>query len=373
MMNSERDMSTNQKSKGFFMPAEWQPHEGTWLQWPLKSLYRGYELKLERLWLMMVEALSDYEKVFVIVNDERQQEHVQHQLKYHRISEANVEIFVIPTNDLWARDNGPIFVYDENQELVITDWTFNGWGGRFDSELDNLVPGEIGQLIGCAVEKPPLVLEGGAVEVDGQGTFLATRSSILDPNRNPGMNQQEVERILSEFFGVDSFIWLSGAGRGECEKWGDTTDSHIDIVARFSPQGAILYNWSQDESDPRHKMFSTHKKELEESLTSLGLDYDLVPLPEPEGGVYQVTAQVDWRESRYTDAAYSNYYVANEVVLVPVFGNKKDQDALAIIGEHFPEREVIGLDCVGLTEDGGAIHCVTQQQPSGKLRSSRNG
>lgn len=364
--------SISYQSRKYFMPAEWARHAGTWLQWPLKSLYPGYELKLERLWLMMVEILSDGEKVFVILKDEIQQDHVLHQLHYHQISEKNIDFYLIPTNDLWARDNGPIFVCDENNEVLITNWTFNGWGERFEYELDNQVPAEIARQIGCVIEDVPLVLEGGAVEVDGKGAFMATRTSIMDHHRNPGNTQKEIEQIVSKYFGVDAFIWLSGSGRGQCEMWGDTTDSHIDLIARFTPQSSIFYNWAENENEPRHEMFSRHRLELEKQISDLSLEYHLVALPEPEGGVYQVTDRVDWRETRYSDAAYSNYYVANDVVLVPVFGNKKDQDALAIIKEHFPKREVIGLDCVGLTEDGGAIHCVTQQQPDGPLRRPDN-
>jgi agmatine deiminase len=149
-----------------------------------------------------------------------------------------------------------------------------------------------------------------------------------------------------------------------CEQWGDTTDSHIDLIARFTPQSTILYSSSDDPSDPRYQMHKTHLAELKQQVDRLGLDYQLIPLPEPEGGVYQVSGEIDWRDSLLSDASYTNYYIANNLVLVPVFGNKNDQDALAILREHFPDREVIGLDCVAITEHGGAIHCVTQQQPA---------
>ncbi len=351
------------------MPAEWQPHEGTWLQWPHNKLYPDYELRMESLWLRMVEALGDHENVHLIVADEVQQDHIALQLQYHRINSSHVDYYIIPTDDFWVRDNGPIFVHDPAGEVVITDWTFNGWGGRFEHDLDNLVPGLISAKTGRKAVDAPLILEGGAVEVDGQGVFMATRTSILDENRNPGLSQDQVEQILGEYLGVNRFIWLSGASRGLCEQWGDTTDAHIDITARFTPQGAILYNWSDDPAEPRYHMFARHKHELEVQISRLGLDYALVPLPEPLAGVYQVSTGLDWRDSLYSDAAYSNYYVANEVVLAPVFGNKRDHDALAILREHFPKRTVIGLDCVSLTEHGGAIHCVTQQQPVSLLKT----
>jgi len=347
----------------YTMPAEWEPHEGTWLQWPHRQLEPGYDMKQEHTWLQMVAALFEHEMVHVIVRDERQRDHVAYQLDYFGIGCDNVDLHIIPTNDVWARDNGPIFVVNDRSELAITDWTFNGWGERFEHELDNQVPAIIGASLELEVHKPPLVLEGGAVEVNGRGTFMATRSSILDVYRNPGKSQFDVERILSQYLGVDHFIWLTGAGRGECEKWGDTTDSHIDIVARFTNESTVLYNWTEDESDPRCTMFAEHLEELKTATTENGKALTLIPLPVPKDGVFQVASSSLWRSSKFTDAAYSNYLVANGVILVPVFGNVCDEDAKSIIKEQFPDREIIAIDAVSLTEDGGAIHCVTQQQP----------
>ncbi|MFN2190608.1 MAG: agmatine/peptidylarginine deiminase [Candidatus Promineifilaceae bacterium] len=347
----------------YTMPAEWEPHEGTWLQWPQNKTEPGYEMKQERTWLSIVSALIEHENVHIIAGGERQRDHISDQLDYFGIGRDAVDIHIIPIDDLWARDNGPIFVFDQQGSLAITDWTFNGWGNRFEHALDNEVPSAIGALLDIPVTKAPLVLEGGAVEVNGSGTFMATRSSIMDEYRNPGKSQDEIEAVLRQFLGVDHFIWLSGAGRGECEKWGDTTDSHIDIIARFTDETTVLYNWTDDRSDPRYAMFAAHLEELRQARTGGGKALTLVPLPVPKNGVYQVSDQSSWRTSKYTDAAYSNYYVANGVVLVPVFGNAYDERAKSIIKEHFPDREIVGIDAVSLTEDGGAIHCVTQQQP----------
>lgn len=357
-------MTATETTRGYRMPAEWEPHEGTWLQWPGNKVGAGYQMKQEHTWLKMVAALSQHEMVHIITNDERQRDHVAYQLDYFGIGHGAVDLFIIPIDDLWARDNGPIFVFDDHNDLAITNWTFNGWGQRFDYELDNQVPAIIGGKLGLPVLNPSLVLEGGAVEVNGRGTFMATRSSLIDPYRNPGLSQAEIETILSQYLGVTHFIWLTGAGRGECEKWGDTTDSHIDIVARFTNESTVLYNWTDDESDPRYRMFRDHYQELKAATTESGKPLTLIPLPVPKDGVYQVANSNEWRESLYTDAAYSNYLVANGVILVPVFGNIFDERAKAIIGEQFPDREILAIDAVNLTEDGGAIHCVTQQQPA---------
>jgi len=345
------------------MPAEWEPHEGTWLQWPQEKLYRGYELKLEGMWLAMVDVLHRHENVHIIVCDERQSDHVMAQLKYFDIGLENIDVHIIPTDDVWARDNGPIFVVNGGGEVAVTNWEFNGWAGRFECQLDNKVPAIIGEELNVPVFNPPMVLEGGAVEVNGRGTFMATRTSIIDPHRNPGKSQEEIEEILGDYLGVRHFIWLSGAGRGECERWGDETDSHIDIVARFTDESTVLYNWTDDKSDPRHDMFVTVHQELQEGTTESGKPLTLVPLPVPK--VYQTSAMASWRKSAMTDAAYSNYLVANGVVLVPVFAHENDERGKAIIAEQFPDREIIGIDAVGLIEHGGAIGCVTQPQPSG--------
>jgi len=350
------------RSLGFRMPAEWEHHEGTWLQWPQNKIYSCYELKLESIWLSMVDALHDHENVHLVVADERQRDHVSQQLQYHGIGLKNVDFYIIATNDVWARDNGPIFVINDQGEVAITDWVFNGWGERFDYDLDNQVPAKIAKQLNLPIFDAPLVLEAGAVEVNGKGAFLATRSSIIDLHRNPGMSQEEIEETLTQYLGVDHFIWLTGAGRGECELWGDETDSHIDIVARFSNEATLFYNWTEDTSDPRYDMFAKSYAELQHAKTESGKSLTLVPLPLPE--VHQTTQMTKWRKNTFTDAAYSNYLVANEVVLVPVYGHQNDDRALKIIAEHFPSREIIAIEVVGLIEHGGAIGCVTQPQPA---------
>lgn len=345
----------------FYMPAEWELHEGTWLQWPQDKLYHGYELKLERIWLRMVEALHEHENVHLVVSDDRQQDHVAHQLVYHNIGLNNVIFHQIPTNDVWARDNGPIFVVNDEGETAITDWTFNGWADRFPYDLDDKVPATIGEQLDLPVFQVPMVLEGGAVEINGKGTFLATRSSIIDDYRNPGMSQEDIEKVLSDYLGVKHFIWLTGAGRGECDQWGDETDSHIDIVARFTDESTILYNWTEDKNDPRYNMLQKSYQELKAATTESGKALTLVPLPLPE--VHITSKMTDWRKSTLADAAYSNYLIGNDVVLVPVYGHANDQRALQIIEEQFPGREIVGIEVVALIEHGGAIGCVTQPQP----------
>jgi agmatine deiminase len=312
----------------------------------------------------MVEILHTHKRVYIAARDARQRDHVTYQLQFFGIGLNNVDLHIIPTDDFWTRDNGPIFVVNAQGDLAITDWRFNGWGERYAYEIDNQVPALIGEKLSLPVFKPPMVLEGGAVEVNGQGTFLATRTSIIDSYRNPGQSQGEIETLLSQYLGVTHFIWLSGAGRGECEKWGGETDSHIDGTARFTDASTVIHNWTDDQSDPRHGAFQRTQRELDAATTESGSRLTLVPLLAPQGGVHRTSAHKHSRHlSGLTPAVYTNYYVANGVVLVPVYGNASDERAKAIIAEQFPDRDVVGVECVGLAKGGGMIHCVTQQQP----------
>lgn len=359
---------------GYYQAAEWDTHEGTWLQWPHDQIQAGYQLNLERIWLAMTGALSRYETVHIIVTDEQHRDHIAYLLNYFGMGHQNgmglqnIDLRVIPTDDVWARDNGPIFIVNDQGDLAITDWNFNGWGGRFNHPLDAKVSARLGEQLSLPVFVPPLVMEGGSVSVNGCGTFMATDSSIINDNRNPGLSQADIEEILSNYLGVNHFIWLSGAGQGECEKWGDATDSHVDIVARFTGEATVIYNWTDDKSDPRYRLFVKAYEELQAATTESGKSLTLVPLPIPENGVYQVSDKIDWRVATLTDGVYTNYYTANGVVLVPLYGNANDERAKAIIGEQFPGREVVGIDVVSLIEHGGAIGCVTQPQPARRHR-----
>ncbi|MCD6600083.1 MAG: agmatine deiminase family protein [Dehalococcoidia bacterium] len=350
----------------FRMPAEWEEHEGTWLQWPHDDQWPGQQLRLEKTWLEMVNALYEHENVHIIVQDERRREHVEQQLKFFDIGLKNVGFHIIPTNDVWARDNGPIFVVNKERKLAITDWKFNGWGNRYEHEIDNHVPSRVGKELSIPIFSPSMVMEGGAVEVNGKSTFMATRSSIINPNRNPGKTQKDVEEIIARHFGIKHFIWLTGAP--DAEKWGDDTDWHVDIAARFVNESTVIYNWAEEDTEPRYSALKVHREELQRATTETGKRLTLVPLPLPKCGVYPIseTGAGEGMASGYTDAAYSNFLIANGVVLVPVFGNVNDDRAKRIIGEQFPGRDIIGINCVALNEGGGAIHCVTQQQPVSK-------
>jgi agmatine deiminase len=355
----------------FRMPAEWEPHAAVWLQWPAESMrpQPGYHVKLESTWLAMTRAMQPHVEVRIAVQDERARDRLDAQLRAFGIGPENVSLYTMPLDDVWTRDNGPIFVVDDAGRLAVTSWRFNGWGGRAPYARDAQTPRETARLLNVPLFDAPLVTEGGAIEVDGAGTFMATRSSILNPNRNPDVSQEQAERVLSEHLGVRHFIWLSGAPPDVCESLGDGTDWHVDIAARFTPEGAVLYCWTDDESDPRLPYLSRHREDLEKATDAGGRALELVAMPTPQ--VVSVSAIDNYPFQRpcgsFTDAAYTNYLVTNGVVLLPVYGRPEDERAKAIVAEHFPGREIVGIPTLTLTEEGGAVHCVTQQQPAGGL------
>jgi len=354
------------------MPAEWAPHAAVWLQWPDEAMrdYPGYAVKLESTWLEMTRVMHEHVKVRIVVGGELQRDRLQAQFRHFGFDASNIELIVIPHDDVWARDNGPIFVLDSAGQLAVTSWHFNGWGGRSPSARDTRVAATVASLLDLPLVTAPFTAEGGAMEVDGNGTFMATRSSILNANRNPGLEAVEAEKVFRELLGAEHFIWLSGAPPEVCEKLGDCTDYHIDIAARFTPDGAILYCESADQSDARHPYLSRHRAELDGAVDAQGKPFDLIALPTPKvysTGIASIGIQnmsgASKNPGRLTDASYTNYLVTNGLVVVPVYGCAEDERAKAILSEHFPGRRVVGIPTVSLTEEGGAIHCVTQQQP----------
>ena len=351
---------------GFHMPAEWEKHDGTWLQWPHDDTHSGSQMRLEHVWLRMTEVLHQHEVVHIVVPDERGQEHVYQQVAYYGFDQSNIDVCVFPTNDMWARDSGPIFLVNDKGELVATDWNFNGWGERYPYDEDTKVPAGIAEVLSIPIFTAPITLEGGGVEVNGKGTLLATRSSIVNPNRNPDHTLEEIEQALREYLCVDHFIWLSGKkGMGD-------TDFHIDGAARFVDEQTVLYSWTDDPSHPRYPYFRQHREELERAVTKSGKPLTLVPVPVTEARIYatRYASTVPPFEPVPSLGLYANYYVANNVVLAPVYGDVNDARAKIIIAEHFPGREIVGILAHMLAELGGMIHCVTQQQPVSCVRKA---
>ncbi len=339
------------------LPAEWEPQESVWLQWPHNKTYFNY-LKVnlvESTWIEMVKALVPHQKVNIICIDAASETRVKELLK--NINNDKISYHVTKINDVWTRDNGPIYVLNDNDENVILDWTFNGWGGKVPKNYyqdDDKVPSVIGNSLGTPVVKMPMVLEGGSVEVNGKGTLMATKSSVINENRNPDMTQKQIEELFVTNFGVSNFLWLEGAEYEDPDIGGDITDGHVDGLARFMDDTTVLYSWCvEDETDPWFtRIIKKNREILENSVSESGKKWRMVPILETANPVGEYPAP------------YLNFLITNKVILFPIFGDPNDDAAVKTVQDLFPNRTVAPINCVELYKcGGGMIHCVTMQEP----------
>lgn len=335
------------------MPEESEPHEGTWLQWPHHYQYGvSYRNEIDPTWVVMTQALVTSEKVHIIAYNDTEKTRIIQLLSSASVPLTNIDFKIYPTDDVWVRDNGPIYVRDKNNQLVIEDWGFNGWGEKADFEHCDLIPTKIAQQQNRTVVNlnNEMVNEGGAVEIDGNGTLLATKSAILNSNRNPGLSQADAEAIFKTYLGVTNVIWLDGVAGLEI------TDMHIDGFARFGNASTIvtmvqndLVEWEVPQSDIT-KLYA--------AKDNSGTAYNFVYLPLTQNNVVTTNGtNLGYKGS------YVNYYIANMKVLVPNYNDPNDAIANQLIQNLYPTRTVVGIDVRNLYANGGMIHCVTQQQP----------
>jgi agmatine deiminase len=339
-------------SQGFQMPAEWSPHDATWLAWPHnQETWPGKRLaKVEEIYLQMLEALLANEKVHLLVEDEGQGEAVLKRLQKMGIGTKNLIPHPVPTADAWIRDYGPTFLTDRKGGKAWCKWIFNAWGEKYENlKEDRGVFERAASLIPHPCFRAEIVLEGGSVEVNGAGTCLVTEQCLLNPNRNPRLSRLDIEQCLRDFLGVSQIIWL---GKGIV---GDDTDGHIDDIARFVSSDTILVGFEENEPDENSSILRGNWERLKAAEDLKQRKWNLVKLPMPGPVV---------GEGVRLPASYANFYIANEVVLLPVFKHSHDKRAVKILKEVFFRREVIPIDCRALVYGLGALHCVTQQEPA---------
>ncbi|MSP38403.1 MAG: agmatine deiminase family protein [Deltaproteobacteria bacterium] len=335
------------------MPAEWARHRATWLSWPTNlETWPTYLEQVREIWLRMICALALHEHVYLLVADEATQQRVVALLRAAKCDLANVTLLKISTVDVWMRDYGPTFVTRASADapLAFNDWIFNGWGGKYPSyEQDERVARAIAELLKVPVFDHKVILEGGSIEVNGAGICLTTEQCLLNPNRNPHLSRGEIEQLLKNSLGVEQVIWL---GEGIV---GDDTDGHIDDIARFVNPTTITCIVETNSRDDNYAFLQDNYERLQSARDARGGKFEIVTLPCP-APVYYDGARLP--------ASYVNFYIANEIVLAPVFGDARDQAALGILQELFADRKVIGLRCNEVVAGLGAIHCVTQQEPA---------
>ena len=336
----------------YAMPDESVEHEGTWLQWPHHYTYGFYyRNSIESTWIEMTQALVSSENVHIVAYNSAERDRISTLLTNAGIPLTNIDFFIQQNDDVWVRDNGPMFVYGEDGNINILDWGFNGWGNDTPFALCDLIPTSLAEELDIPViDLSSMVLEGGAIEIDGHGTLVATRSSVTHSSRNPDLSEAEIENYFTTYMGITNVIWLDGVYDIEL------TDMHIDGFMRFGDpttivtmnNGDLLY-WDVPQSDIDILYSSTN---------ATGSAYDFLYLPLTQNNVSTL-----YGTNLGYKGSYCNYYIANNVVLVPNYNDANDQVANDLIQELYPERTVIGVDVRNLYENGGMIHCVTQQQP----------
>jgi agmatine deiminase len=357
LVSCTKEVSTNTPATAdttivYTMPEESGPHEGTWLQWPHEYQYgKTYRNRLDATWIAMTKELAQGEKVHVVAYDQTERERITALLEKEDVPLVNIDFNIYPTDDVWVRDNGPIYVKDPQGKLLIEDWGFNGWGRKAAYDNCNAVPSKIAadQQIQKVNLNGVMVNEGGSVEIDGKGVLMACKSSVLNKNRNPGMTQEQAEEIFSRYLGIKKVIWLQGkAGL-------DITDMHIDGFARFANASTIItmnnddLDYWQVPQDDVNKLYAATNHE------SVAYKFVKVPLTQNE--------VVTTYGKNLGKASYINYYIANNSVLVPNYNDPNDAVANNIIQQLYPGKKVVGIDCRNLFANGGMVHCVTQQQP----------
>lgn len=360
--NNNDEQNPQETEALYTMPEESEPHEGTWLQWPHHYQYgTAYRNSIDPTWVAMTQALVTSEKVHIIAYNETEKNRITNLLNNAGVPLANVDFRIYKTDDVWVRDNGPIYARDKSGNLVVQDWGFNGWGQKTDETSGlpiqfancNTIPSKIAidQSKPYVDINSLMINEGGSIEIDGNGTLMACKSSILNANRNPHMTQAQAEAIFRKYIGATNFIWLDGqAGL-------DLTDQHIDGFARFGNASTIVTMQQNDLLDYDVKQSDITK--LYAAKNKNGTPYTFVKVPLTQNNV----KKTDGTSLGYK-GSYINYYIANTKVLVPNYNDPNDAVANSIIQALYPTRTVVGIDVRNLYENGGMVHCVTQQQPA---------
>ena len=338
---------------GYHFPAEFAKHDATWLSWPHKEASWPGKIKtIYPVYAEFIRLLAEGEQVNINVVDEAMKQNALHYLQEASANLDAVKFFAHPTNDAWCRDHGPAFVINTNaeQKKIIVDWGYNAWGGKYPPfDLDDNIPTLIAQHYKIPVVYPGIVMEGGSVDFNGQGTVLTTTSCLLNANRNPHLNQGQIEQYLHDYYGVENILWL---GDGIV---GDDTDGHIDDLTRFVNEITVVTVVEENKQDENYSILQENLTAIKKLRLENGKPLDIVELPMPAPVVY---------EDMRLPASYANFYIGNKYVIVPTFRDKNDDRALQILQACFRDRKVIGLDSLDIIWGLGSFHCLSQQEPS---------
>lgn len=339
------------KQLGFYFPAEYAKHTATWLSWPHKEAsWPGKINTIYPRYVEFIKLLAEGEKVNINVVNEAMKQKALRLVTEGGADLKNVEFFIHPTNDAWCRDHGPAFLINPTEKKkMIVDWNYNAWGGKYPPyDLDDVIPTLIAKHYNIPVVNPGIIMEGGSVEFNGKGTLITTRACLLNKNRNPHLNQGQIEKYLSDYYGVDNILWL---GDGII---GDDTDGHIDDLTRFVNDDTVVTIIEEDKQDENYDILQDNLKELNKLRLENGKQMNIIELPMPDQVIY---------EDQRLPASYANFYTANKYVIVPTFRCKQDDKVLNILQDCFQDRKVVGIDSTDIIWGLGSFHCLSQQEP----------
>lgn len=344
--------SRTPRELGYHFPAEFAKHTATWLSWPHKEAsWPGKIQTIYPVYAQFIKLVAEGERVHINVVDEKMKQKALSHLQRVDADLNNIQFFIHPTNDAWCRDHGPAFLINPNAEhkKIIVDWGYNAWGGKYPPfDLDDNIPTRVAQHYDIPVVYPGIIMEGGSVDFNGRGTVLTTTSCLLNPNRNPQLNQKQIEEYLHNFYGVENILWL------EDGIVGDDTDGHIDDIARFVNEDTVVTVVETNRQDENYVLLRENLKNIKNLRLENGKQMNIVELPMPSGIIY---------EDIRLPASYANFYISNKYVIVPTFRDKNDVKVLEILQKCFSNRKVVGLDSLDIIWGLGSFHCLSQQEP----------
>ncbi len=338
---------------GYYFPAEFAPQSSTWLSWPHKE--ESWPGKIHTIfpsYVDFVKELTKGQRVNINVSDDAMKDFAISHLQTANVDLNQINFFFHPTNDAWCRDHGPAFLINPKADIkkVIVDWGYNAWGNKYPPfELDDEIPTRIGTALGVPVFYPGIVMEGGSVDFNGSGTLITSTACLLNPNRNPHLNRDQIENYLCNYYGVQQILWVDEGIVG------DDTDGHIDDTVRFVNQDTVLAVIEPNKKDENHALLEHNLKQIKSMRLLNDKQLNIVELPMPDPLFY---------EGQRLPCSYANFLIANHSVIVPVFNSKKDDQALRIIQECFPTRNVVGIDSSDIIWGLGSFHCLSQQEPA---------
>jgi len=343
-------MNKPPKEAGYYLPPEWHPHIGTWFSYPHNPLTFFDRMDAVRdAYTDIIYYVSLYEEAHINVNDECMEKDLLKRLTEKNANLKNIIIHHFPTNDAWCRDHGAIFLVNkEKKKTLATCWKFNSWGGKYPYDLDSKIAELMADYLGVEKILIDFVLEGGSIDTNGEGVLLTTEQCLLNPNRNPSYTKKEIEEILKSNLGVEKILWL------EEGIVGDDTDGHIDDITRFVNKDTIVTVIEEDPLDENYKILQENLKKLKTFTDIYNRHFNIITLPMPSSLYYN---------NDRLPASYANFYITNNLVLVPTFNCKNDKIALEILQSIFKDKKVIGIDCSDIIIGLGSIHCLTQQIP----------